>query len=241
MIFYYWYYYLLGIILLPGLIFSIYAQTKVSTSFNKYKDKTATRDIPAHKLARHILDSAGLYNVNVTKCRGSLTDHFNPKTKTVSLSEDVYDSSSVAALGVMAHELGHVMQDKDNYPLIKLRTFLIPFINISSYFMWPLVILGLVFEFASTTNWGKIFIITAIIIFAVSTILSLITVPLEKDASKRAEKLLYDTGILNEEENENVKEVLSSAALTYVAALITSILSLIRFVLYILLITKNDR
>lgn len=241
MIFYYWYYYMLGIILLPGIIFSIYAQTKVSTSFSKYKDKIATRDVPAHKLARHILDSAGLYDVNITRCRGSLTDHFNPKTRTVSLSEDVYDSSSVAALGVMAHELGHVMQHKDGYPLMKLRSFLIPFINIGSYLMWPLVILGIVFEFASTTSLGQVFIIVAIVIFSLSTILSLITVPLEKDASKRAGKLLYDTGILNEEENQNVKEVLSAAALTYVAALITSILSLIRFVLYIAMLTRNDK
>lgn len=241
MIFYYWYYYMLGIILLPGIIFSIYAQTKVSTSFNMYKNKICEKDIPAHKLARHILDSAGLYDITVKRCKGSLTDHFNPKTKTVSLSEDVHDSSSVAALGVMAHELGHVMQHKDNYPLMKLRTFLVPFINISSYFMWPLVILGVIFEFASTTSIGQIFIISAIVIFSLSTLFSLITVPLEKDASKRAQKLLYDTGILNEEESNNVKEVLSAAALTYVAALITSILSLIRFILYILVITRNDK
>ena len=166
MIFYYWYYYLLGIILLPGVIFSIYAQTKVSTSFNRYKDKTSVRDIPAHKLARHILDSAGLSNINITKCRGSLTDHYNPKTKTVSLSEDVHDSSSVAALGVMAHELGHVMQDKDNYGLFRLRSILVPFINIGSFLMWPLVILGLIFEFASTTSIGQVCIIIAIAIFS---------------------------------------------------------------------------
>lgn len=241
MIFYYWYYYLLGFILLPGIIFSIYAQTKVSTSFSKYKNKTSTKDIPAYKLARHILDSAGLYDVNVNKCRGSLTDHFNPKTKTVSLSEEVYDSSSVAALGIMAHELGHVMQHKDKYPLMRLRSLLVPFINVGSYFMWPLVVLGIIFEIGSTTKIGSVFIIIAIAIFGLSTLFSLITVPLEKDASKRAEKLLYNTGILNEEENENVKEVLSAAALTYVAALITSILSLLRFILYIALITKNDR
>lgn len=240
MIVYYWYYYLLGIILIPGLILSIYAQSKVNSSFSKYLDKIPTSDILAHKVARHILDSAGLYDYKVTKCRGTLTDHFNPKTKTVSLSEDVYDSSSVSALGVMAHELGHVMQYKDNYPLMKLRTFLVPFINITTYFMWPLVILGVIFEFASTTNLGKIFIIIAIVIFSLSTVLSLITLPLEKDASKRAQSLLYNTGILNEEECKNVKEVLSAAALTYFAGLITSVLSLIRFILYILMITKND-
>lgn len=241
MIIYYWYYYLLGIILIPGLILSIYAQSKVSSSFSKYLDKMSSSNTPAHKVARHILDSAGLYDYKVTKCRGSLTDHFNPKTKTVSLSEDVYDSSSVSALGVMAHELGHVMQYKDNYPLMKLRAFLIPFINVTSYFMWPLVILGIIFEFASTTSIGMIFIIVAIVIFSLSTILSLVTLPLERDASKRAQKLLYDTGILNEEECKNVKEVLSAAALTYFAGLVTSVLSLVRFILYILMITRNDR
>lgn len=241
MIFYYWYYYLLGIILLPGIIFSIYAQAKVNSTFNKYMGKQTQTDAPAHKVARHLLDSAGLYDVKVTSCKGNLTDHYNPKTKTVSLSENVYNSNSVSALGVMAHELGHVMQFKDKYPLIKLRSFLIPFINISNFFMWPLVILGLIFEFASTTSIGMIFIIIAIVIFSLSTILSLITLPIERDASKRAEKLLYDTSILTSEECENVKEVLASACLTYVAGLVTSILSLVRFILYILMITKHDR
>lgn len=237
---FYWYYYLLGIILLPGIILSIYAQSKVSSSFSKYKEVMAKVNMPAHQLARHLLNSAGLNDIKIDKCKGSLTDHYNPKTKTVSLSEDVYDSTSVASIGVMAHELGHVMQYKDNYPLIKLRSFLVPVINFSSFLMWPLVIFGIIIEAVSYSPVGKYLIIAAIVIFSLSTIFSLITLPIEKNASKRAEILLYDTGILNEEEIVGVKKVLSSAALTYVAALITSILSLVRFVLYILMLTRNN-
>lgn len=240
MIFYDIYYYLLGIILLPGIIMSIWAQAKVVNNFNKYNDLPSSNGLPANELARKLLDGAGLTNVKITSCKGSLTDHFNPKTNTVALSESVYDKSSISALGVMAHELGHVLQYKDKYFLIRLKSFLVPVINIFNFFMWPLVIIGVIIEAVSYTSVGYIFIIIGIAIFGLSTLLSLITLPIELNASKRAYTLLVKTGILTETEGEGVKKVLNSAALTYLAGLITSILSLLRFVIYIMAITRKD-
>ena len=237
---YYWYYYLLGIILLPGLIMSVYAQIKVNTTFSKYDEKFTLSQTPAHKVARHLLDSAGLYDVNINQCKGDLTDHFNPKTNTVSLSEKVYNNCSLSALGVMAHELGHVMQYKDKYPLIKFRTFLIPIINFTSFFVWPLVIIGIILEFTTYFTAGTVMIYIGIGIFALSSILMLITLPIEKNASKRALVLLEGTGILSSEETQCVKQVLDAASLTYLAALITSILSLLRFILFISMARRKD-
>ena len=236
----YWYYYLLGFLLIPGLILSIIAQAKTTRSFDRNNKRTIMSGSSASTLARQLLDREGLNDIKVTLCKGHLTDHYNPKTKTVSLSESVYNSSTISAVGVMAHELGHVLQYRDNYTPIKIRTLLVPIINISSFLMWPLTILGLVLEVLAYTNIGFVFICIGIGIFALSTLFSLVTVPVEKNASKRAYNLLRDYGIMSEEEGEGVKEVLNAAALTYIAALITSILSLLRFVLFILSIRNRD-
>ena len=219
---------------------SIRAQIKVTTTFNKYDEKFIQSQTPAYKLARHLLDSAGLYDVKINMCKGDLTDNFNPKTNTVNLSEKVYNNCSLSALGVMAHELGHVLQYKDKYPLIKLRTFLIPVINISNFFMWPLVILGIALEFTTYVTAGTILIYIGVGIFALSTIFMLITLPIEKNASKRAVVMLEGTGILTTDEAKCVKEVLDAAAQTYLAALVTSILSLLRFVLFIASARRKD-
>lgn len=239
MIIYDWYYMLLGIILLPGIILATWAQTKVTTNFRKYDDRPNDLDIPANQLARKLLDASNLSDVKIKSCSGNLTDHYNPKTKTVSLSQSVYDNNSVSALAVMAHELGHVLQYKNKYFLIKLRGFLIPIINIANFFMWPLVIIGIIIEALAYTKVGFILVCIGIGIFALSTILSLITIPIERDASKRAYTMLVKANFISEEEGEGVKAVLGSACLTYIAGLVTSILSLIRFVLFILTIRKN--
>lgn len=239
MFFYYWYY-LLGFLLLPGIIMSINAQVKVSRAFNENNQKTIRSGITANKLARYLLDGAGLYDVEITRCNGNLTDHYDPKKKVVSLSDTVYNNNSISALGVMAHEIGHVLQYRDNYGLIKLRTFLIPIINISNYFMWPLTILGIVLEFMAYTKVGFVFICIGVGIFALSTIFSLITLPIEKNASKRAYTLLVETNIMTEEEGKGVKEVLNAASQTYLAGLVTSILSLLRFVLFIATVRRRD-
>lgn len=228
-------YYLLGFLLLPGIIFAVYAQSKVNSSFNRYKNINYSSITPVHSKARFFLDAMGITEVKIVKTEGHLTDNYNPKTDTVSLSESVYDSTSIASLGIACHELGHVLQHKKGYAPMKLRNFLIPVINISSFFMWPLVVLGIILEALSYTTVGYWFIIAGIVIFGLSVILSAITLPIEKDASRRAYKMLVGTGELTEEEGKGVKEVLDAAALTYVAGLLVSVLSFIRFVLAIFL------
>ena len=233
-------YYLLGILLLPGIILAAYAQGKVSSSFNKYKTVEYSQTTPVHKKARFFLDAMGAHDVKVTKTSGFLTDHFNPKTNTVALSDEVYNSTSVASLGIACHEIGHVLQHKQGYKLLKLRTFLVPIINIGSFLMWPLVVIGLLLEFSTYFYAGQALIIAGIIIFGLSVLFSAITLPIERDASKRAYKMLVETGELTQEEGEGVKAVLNAAALTYVASLVVSILSFIRFILTILLSSRRD-
>ena len=233
-------YYLLGIILLPGIIFAIYAQSKVTTNFNKYKEVSYSQTTPVHQKARFFLDAMGLTDVRISRTSGHLSDHYNPKTKTVALSDEVYNSTSVASLGIACHEIGHVLQHKQGYPLLKLRTFLIPIINIGSFLMWPLVMIGILLEFTSYFYTGQVLIIIGIAIFGLSVIFSAITLPIEKDASKRAYKMLVETGEITQEEGEGVKAVLNAAAMTYVASLVVSILSFIRFVLAIFLSRRRD-
>lgn len=228
-------YYLLGFLLLPGIIFAIYAQAKVNSNFNKYKNVNYSSVTPVHAKTRFFLDAMGLTDVEITRTEGHLTDHYNPKTNTVALSDSVYNSTSIASLGIACHELGHVLQDKKGYAPMKLRNFLIPVINISSVFMWPLVILGIILEALQYTKVGFGFIVAGVVIFGLSVILSAITLPIEKDASRRAYKMLVGTGELTEEEGKGVKAVLDAAALTYVASLLVSILSFLRFVLSIFL------
>lgn len=233
-------YYLLGIILLPGIIFAVYAQTQVTSKFNKYKEINYSQTKPVHEKARFFLDAMGLTDIKVTRTSGHLTDHYNPKTKTVALSDEVYNSTSIASLGIACHEIGHVLQDKQGYALMKLRAFLIPFINIGSFLMWPLVIIGLALEVTQYTSVGNVLLIIGVAIFGLSVLLSAITLPIEKDASKRAYKMLVETGELTQEEGEGVKEVLNAAALTYVASLLVAILSFVRFVLAIFLSSRRD-
>lgn len=237
---FYWYYYLLSFLLIPGLILSIIAQAKITHNFDKYDKQHIKSGQSAMSLARYILNREGLEDIKLAKCKGNLTDHYNPRTQTVSLSESVCDSSSISAIGVMAHELGHVLQYRDGYKPIKIRAFLVPVLNLSNFFMWPLTILGLVLEVLAYTQIGFTLICIGIGIFALSTLFALVTVPVEKNASKRAYEMLLDYGIINEDEGQGVKAVLNAAGQTYIAALVTSILSLLRFVTFIFLIRDND-
>ena len=236
----YFTYYLLGIILLPGIIFAAYAQTQVTSKFNKYKEINYSQTKPVHEKARFFLDAMGMTDVEITRTSGHLTDHYNPKTKTVSLSSEVYNSTSIASLGIACHEIGHALQHKQGYGLMKLRTFIIPFINIGSFLMWPLVIIGLALEVTQYTSIGNVLLIIGVAIFGLSVLFSALTLPIEKDASKRAYKMLVETGELTQEEGEGVKAVLNAAALTYVASLLVSILSFIRFILAIFLSSRRD-
>lgn len=238
----YWEYYVMGIILLPALILAIYAQSKVSTTYGKYSQVLSKKGMKAFEMARLLLDCAELNNVQVIKVSGDLTDYYDDKKKVVALSSKVYDSSSVAALGIAAHEVGHALQFKNNYLPIKIRSAIIPITNISSTLLWPLVMIGLIFNFAAMPGSliGDICLWSGVIIFGLAALLDLITLPVEYNASRRAVQVLSKTEILTEEETVGAKKVLNAAALTYVAALLTSILNLVRFLLVILMHSRRD-
>ena len=224
----------MGIILIPGLIFAAIAQAKVNSSYKKYSKIMAISGISAKDASRKILDGASLENVKIKTISGNLTDNFNPTNNTVSLSQDVANSSSIAALGIALHEVGHAIQHNKNYFPAKLRLGVVKFSNIVSPLMWPLVILGLLFNFVWMNGlWGTILVWSGIGFFGLAVLLNLVTLPVEYNASNRALKILEETKILNENELPGCKEVLRSAGLTYVAALIVSILNLLRFVFVI--------
>jgi len=234
-------YWILGIVMIPGIILSIWAQTKVSSSFSNWKGVPSQKGRTANEIAREILDNNGLANIALEHIDGHLTDHYDPKNEKIALSDEVYGSTSIAAIGVACHEVGHALQDAAGYPPAKIRQVLVPFINFGSKALWPLVIFGFIFNiFGSVTGVvGTIFIAAGLGFFALSLIFSLITLPTELDASKRALKILKEENYLVDEENAGAKHVLWAAALTYIADLVMSILTVLRFILTILILRGN--
>ncbi len=232
----YFEYYLLGIILLPGIILAAFAQHRVSSTFNKYKNVASESGKTAVEIARMFLDFAGLQDVQIIKVRGHLTDYYNHRKKTLALSESTYNSSSISALGVACHEVGHALQFKSRYLPILIRNLLIPIVNFAQHFVWILLIFGFViFYMTTSTLWLWI----ALAVFASSTLIHLITLPVEYNASKRALQLLEDSTVLTTDETAEAKKVLNAAALTYVAGLLVSILNLLRFALLIFIRIKD--
>lgn len=238
----YFEYYLMGIILLPGILFASYAQFKVSSTYNKFSQYFIASNITAGEFVKRLLDAAGMHNTTVSCGGGHLSDHFNPKTDEIKLSNNVYNSSSVSALGVACHEFGHALQKKEHYAPYTIRRILIPITNFTSQLLWPLVIIGLIFNFGAepNTTLGNIFIWSGIIVFGLSVLVNLATLPVEFDASRRAVKILQTTGMMTEEEIDGTKKVLKAAALTYVAALLVSILNFLRFFLTVILSRNRD-
>ncbi len=233
-------YYILGFVMIPGIILGVYAQTKVKSTFDEYSSTSTRRERTAKEVARTMLNGGGCYDTQIKEIHGELTDNFNPKTNTVSLSQSVANQNSISAIGVAAHEVGHVFQHKQGYAPVKVRSALVPVLNISSYFMWPLIIIGLIFEVAFVSTWATVLIYIGLGIYALNTIFCLVTLPVELNASKRAYKMLVETNEMTEEEAKSAKKVLNAAAWTYVAALITSVLSLIRVLLFIFAM-RGDR
>ena len=220
--FYFDYYYI--ILIIPALLISLWAQTKVNGTFNKYSKVFASRGYTASQIARYILDANGLSNVTVERVSGNLTDHFDPKTNVVRLSDSVFNSTSVAAIGVAAHETGHAIQHAVGYAPIKLRMAIIPITQIGSKLAMPLILLGLLFSFQPIITVGILF-------FATATVFQLVTLPVEFNASNRALKILEERDYLYGEELVGAKKTLSAAAMTYVAALIVSVMQLLRLIL----------
>lgn len=223
-------YYTLSILLIPGLILSLYAEFKVHTTFNKFKKVESLSGKTAHEVARMFLDMAGLQHIKIIPVKGYLSDYYNHSKKTIGLSQSVYNSTSIASIGIACHEVGHAIQYKNSYLPIKIRNILIPICSFGNQLLWFFVIFGtFVFYFSD----GGIFIDIGIAVFALTTLLNLVTLPVEFNASNRAVKLLNSSGVLTQEECVNVKKVLNSAALTYVAGFIMSLLNLIRLIIVI--------
>lgn len=215
---YYW------ILIIPTMLFAFWAQSRVSSTFNKYSRVMSRGGYTAAEICRRILDSNGLYHVRIEHISGNLTDHFDPSTNVVRLSDTVYGSRSVASIGVAAHEVGHAIQYAVGYAPIRIRAAIIPITNFGSKLSMPLILLGFVFQWQPIVNLG-------IILFSLMTLFQLVTLPVELNASHRALRTLKEDNILYGEEVSQAKNVLTAAALTYVAALLTSAAQLLRLIL----------
>ena len=217
--FFYDYYYILFVI--PPLIFAAWAQIKVKSTFRRYSSYQNSRGYTAVMVARQILDDNGLQQVRIELTAGSLTDHYDPRSNVIRLSEAVYHSTSVAAIGVAAHEVGHAIQYSRSYLPIKIRNAIIPITNIGSTLAFPLAILGIIMSFDLLITIG-IWLFIAVVFF------QLITLPVEFNASRRALTTLKNNAILAGEEYNGAKKVLTAAALTYVGALLVAVGNLLR-------------
>ncbi len=214
------------ILVMPAMLFAMYAQMKVNSTFNKYRTIGNRQGLTGAQVARKILDMNGLQNVPVERVEGNLTDHFDPKTNVVRLSDATYSSTSVAAIGVAAHEVGHAVQHAESYGPIKLRNTIVPVVQIASYAAWPLAIIGLLMGHPNLATAG-------IIMFTVVVGFQLITLPVEFNASSRAIKTLEGYGILDGEEINASRKVLSAAAMTYVASAAVAIANLLRLIILV--------
>lgn len=222
---------------LPLLLWMIFASVSVRTTFNKYNQVPAQCGMTAREAARKILDDNGLTNVQIAGCGGTLTDHYDPRNNTVYLSQATIDSSSLAAIGVAAHEVGHAIQHAEEYTPIKIRGALVPVVNITSNLITPLLLIGFMFEFFAYTvniNISAIFYMAALVCYAAYALFTFITLPCEYNASSRAKKQLLECGILNEEEIVATKKVLSSAAKTYLISFLISLAQIARILLLLL-------
>lgn len=213
------------ILVIIGLVLCLGASAMVKSTYNRYKEVYPARFMSGAEVAERILRSAGIQDVRVEQVAGELTDHYDPREKVLRLSQENYNTSSVAAIGVAAHEAGHAIQHNVGYFPLKFRNAILPVANLGSQLGVPLVLIGLVFSFGDTL------INVGILLFAFAVLFQVVTLPVEFNASKRAVKLLDEQGILYGEELSGCKKVLSAAAMTYVAAAASSALQLLRLVI----------
>lgn len=210
-----------------GAVICMLASAKVRSTYSKYSRYRSMSNMTGAQAAERILHTAGIYDVTIRHVSGNLTDHYNPGNKTLNLSDSVYGSASVAAVGVAAHECGHAIQHQKNYIPLSLRSAIVPVANFGSSLAWPLILLGLFF----INSMGTLLINLGIIFFSFAVIFQLVTLPVEFNASRRALQLLGETGILSAEELPKTRKVLGAAALTYVASAAAAILQLLRLVI----------
>lgn len=221
------------IVLIPAMIFAVWAQIRVKSTFDRYSRVKNRGGITAAEVARQILDANGLGHVQIQRVSGELTDHYDPRDEVVRLSDSVYSSTSVAAIGVAAHEVGHACQHAQGYVPLKLRNAVIPATRFGSMMSMPIFLIGLLFAGMAETGTmaGDIFMMVGILLFSLSTLFQLLTLPTEFNASARAMRTLEDRGILVGDELAGARKTLSAAAMTYVAALASSLASLLRLLL----------
>ena len=216
----YWYI----VLVLPAILFSLWASFMVKSTYNKYSKQNSISGMTAAQVVRRVLDANGLYNVGVGRVAGNLTDHYDPRTNMINLSDTVYSSTSTAAIGVACHEAGHAIQHKEEYLPIKIRTAIIPAANIGSTLAIPLIIIGMILGSLQLSYVG-------VICFSAVALFQLVTLPTEFDASKRALQTIEANNYLSPAETKGAKKVLTAAAMTYVAALAVTIMQILRFVL----------
>lgn len=220
--FYYDIYYF--ILVVPALLIAAWAQFKVKSTFKKYSRVGNSRRITGAYAAQMVLRHYGINDVSIQPIGGSLTDNYNPKSKVISLSEDIYNGTSVAAVGIACHEAGHAAQHAESYAPMKLRTAMVPVCNIGSFIGLPLAILGVILNMTNVIYLG-------LILYGLTFLFSLATLPVEFNASRRAVKVIEEENLLFDDEIKSTKKVLEAAAMTYVASMLVSLMNLIRFVI----------
>lgn len=219
------------ILLIPAIIFTIYAQAKVKNAYRKYSGIANNRGITGMQAARRILDANGLQHVRIEMTPGTLSDHYDPRDCVMRLSAGVYNDSSIAAVSIAAHESGHAIQHANGYGLLKFRNTIVPVVNFASKMSWPLLIIGLLIASAGSMSTGYLIFDLGVLFFAGVVVFHLVTLPVELNASKRAIVQMQQLGIVGVDEVRGSKKVLSAAAMTYIAALATAVLNLIRLLL----------
>lgn len=238
-------YLLFLLMLVPCMIFSAVASAKVSSTYSKYDKVPTLSRMTGYDTAAYLLRNRGVNDIAIGKVRGKLTDHYDPSKSVVNLSQSTYGSPSVGACAVAAHEIGHVMQKKQGYFPYKLRKVLVPITNIGSRLAMPVIILGILLDlllFASQGQaYGQWIMYVGIGLYGLSTLFALVTLPVEYNASRRAKKMLLDDGILSPDEITGAKKVLSAAALTYVASLLTSLVYFLRLIIMLFALLGNRK
>ena len=220
----FWYWDPTYIILIPAILFTLFAQSRIQSTYNKYQNVRSLKNVTGHEAAQKLLFKNGINDVSIQLTGGRLTDHYDPRKKVLRLSNDIYYGTSIASLGVAAHEVGHAIQHAKGYAPLQIRNILVPVASFGSRFSWILLFLGLILGNATFVTFG-IYLFSAIVLFQI------ITLPVEFNASRRAVAELSDTGIIMDDERAPVKSVLSAAALTYVAATLMSVLQLLRLLI----------
>lgn len=214
------------IFVLPCLILSLWASANVNSTFKKYSNQYSMRRITGAQAAQRVLSANGVRDVRIERVGGNLTDHYDPRTNVIRLSDGVYDSTSTAAIGVACHEAGHAVQYAQNYAPIKLRAAIVPVTNIGSRLAMPLILLGLLLSFGESVSYT--FVYLGIACFGLSVVFQLVTLPVEFNASRRAMQAIENGNLLTDEEQKGARRTLTAAALTYVAATATALAQLLR-------------